>query len=69
MPTSARWLPGRFAARVDEGIDPYKVQLKFVPHPVGADYISARGQSRFSQAFRKTHPGTGAYLMRPYTQD
>ena len=23
---------GRFAARVDEGIDPYRVRLKFPPH-------------------------------------
>ena len=35
--------------------------------PVGADYISARGQLRYLQGFHKPPPGKGAYIMRPYS--
>ena len=29
---AARWYQAACAARVDEGIDPYRVHLKFPPH-------------------------------------
>ena len=35
--------------------------------PVGADYISARGQLRYLQGFHIPPPGKGAYIMRPYS--
>ena len=55
MPSCRRCRQAAYAARVDEDIDPY------APHPVGADYISARGSRDFVGAF------PGAYAMRPYT--
>ena len=60
MPTSARRPKAAYAARVDEGIDPYKPP-KIPTAPVGADYISARA------GIATAYPG--AYTMRPYTHD
>ena len=59
MPTSARRPFGRLRGRVDEGIDPY-ARIDDAQHPVGADYISARGSGSFASAY------PGAYTMRPY---